>query len=248
MQALSQLLFQHHACLPVTSITLQPWAPNLMFSFTSCLSHDSTKSPSQALCNSVALDIWTRFCAHSLSLPFTRPCVSTDGPAAYPIPVQNIKPLLTVSFTSGDISLMNNYDDLSPTVIRSGLKGTKYTFPHRWDLWASAFWTGACRVLSCTMTSLLEFIDKGTLLSSLLIWASVAASFLSCTLRLPLHLLFSPLEQQHGLLLWSHLSLYSGSSGLYTVVLYPEARRILASLLKNWSLYSRVTVKDLWRF
>ncbi|XP_077611199.1 tubby-related protein 4 [Crocuta crocuta] len=45
-----------------------------------------------------------------------------DGPAACPIPVQNIKPLLTVSFTSGDISLMNNYDDLSPTVIRSGLK------------------------------------------------------------------------------------------------------------------------------
>ncbi|XP_038626468.1 tubby-related protein 4 [Tachyglossus aculeatus] len=45
-----------------------------------------------------------------------------DGPAAYPIPVQNIKPLLTVSFTSGDISLMNNYDDLSPTIIRSGLK------------------------------------------------------------------------------------------------------------------------------
>ncbi|XP_012879990.1 PREDICTED: tubby-related protein 4 [Dipodomys ordii] len=45
-----------------------------------------------------------------------------DGPAAYPIPVQNIKPLLTISFTSGDISLMNNYDDLSPTVIRSGLK------------------------------------------------------------------------------------------------------------------------------
>ena len=51
--------------------------------------------------------------------------VPADGPAAYPIPVQNIKPLLTVSFTSGDISLMNNYDDLSPTVIRSGLKGTE---------------------------------------------------------------------------------------------------------------------------
>lgn len=51
--------------------------------------------------------------------------VPTDGPAAYPMPVQNIKPLLTVSFTSGDISLMNNYDDLSPTVIRSGLKGTE---------------------------------------------------------------------------------------------------------------------------
>lgn len=51
--------------------------------------------------------------------------VPTDGPAAYPIPVQNVKPLLTVSFTSGDISLMNNYDDLSPTIIRSGLKGTE---------------------------------------------------------------------------------------------------------------------------
>lgn len=50
--------------------------------------------------------------------------VPADGPAAYPIPVQNVKPLLTVSFTSGDISLMNNYDDLSPTVIQSGLKGT----------------------------------------------------------------------------------------------------------------------------
>lgn len=51
--------------------------------------------------------------------------VFADGPAAYPVPVQNTKPLLTVSFTSGDISLMNNYDDLSPTIIRSGLKGTK---------------------------------------------------------------------------------------------------------------------------
>lgn len=37
--------------------------------------------------------------------------------------VRNLKPLLTVSFISGDISLMNNYDDLAPTVIRSGLKG-----------------------------------------------------------------------------------------------------------------------------
>lgn len=39
--------------------------------------------------------------------------------------MQNIKPLLTVSFTSGDISLMNSYDDLSPTIIQSGLKGTE---------------------------------------------------------------------------------------------------------------------------
>lgn len=37
------------------------------------------------------------------------------------------KPLLTVSFTSGDISLMNNYDDLSPTLIRTGLKGVWVT-------------------------------------------------------------------------------------------------------------------------
>lgn len=51
--------------------------------------------------------------------------VFADGPAAYPVLVQNTKPLLTVSFTSGDISLMNNYDDLSPTIIRSGLKGRK---------------------------------------------------------------------------------------------------------------------------
>lgn len=37
--------------------------------------------------------------------------------------MHHLKPLLTVSFTSGDISLMNNYDDLSPAIIRSGLKG-----------------------------------------------------------------------------------------------------------------------------
>lgn len=54
-----------------------------------------------------------------------------DGPATYPVPVQNTKPLLTVSFTSGDISLMNNYDDLSPTIIRSGLKGKKENFSPR---------------------------------------------------------------------------------------------------------------------
>lgn len=39
--------------------------------------------------------------------------------------VRRVKPLLTVTFLSGDISLMNNYDDLSPAVIRSGLKGIK---------------------------------------------------------------------------------------------------------------------------
>ncbi|XP_004416868.1 PREDICTED: tubby-related protein 4 [Odobenus rosmarus divergens] len=61
-----------------------------------------------------------------------------DGPAAYPIPVQNIKPLLTVSFTSGDISLMNNYDDLSPTVVRSGLKEVVAQWCTQGDLLAVA--------------------------------------------------------------------------------------------------------------
>lgn len=51
---------------------------------------------------------------------------------AYPIPVQNIKPLLTVSFTSGDISLMNSYDDLSPTIIQSGLKGAEQPAFNGW--------------------------------------------------------------------------------------------------------------------
>ncbi|XP_024603620.1 tubby-related protein 4 [Neophocaena asiaeorientalis asiaeorientalis] len=61
-----------------------------------------------------------------------------DGPAAYPIPVQNVKPLLTVSFTSGDISLMNNYDDLSPTVIQSGLKEVVAQWCTQGDLLAVA--------------------------------------------------------------------------------------------------------------
>ncbi|XP_030708909.1 tubby-related protein 4 [Globicephala melas] len=61
-----------------------------------------------------------------------------DGPAAYPIPVQSIKPLLTVSFTSGDISLMNNYDDLSPTVIQSGLKEVVAQWCTQGDLLAVA--------------------------------------------------------------------------------------------------------------
>uniref|UniRef100_A0A8D1HZQ9 Tubby C-terminal domain-containing protein n=1 Tax=Sus scrofa TaxID=9823 RepID=A0A8D1HZQ9_PIG len=61
-----------------------------------------------------------------------------DGPAAYPIPVQTIKPLLTVSFTSGDISLMSNYDDLSPTVIQSGLKEVVAQWCTQGDLLAVA--------------------------------------------------------------------------------------------------------------
>uniref|UniRef100_A0A1A8KA18 Tubby like protein 4 n=1 Tax=Nothobranchius kuhntae TaxID=321403 RepID=A0A1A8KA18_NOTKU len=46
----------------------------------------------------------------------------TDSDDYTPPKVHSQKPLLTVSFTSGDISLMNNYDDLSPTLIRTGLK------------------------------------------------------------------------------------------------------------------------------
>ncbi|TRY83490.1 hypothetical protein DNTS_016224 [Danionella cerebrum] len=46
----------------------------------------------------------------------------TDSDDPTPAQVQNLKPLLTVSFISGDISLMNSYDDLSPNIIRSGLK------------------------------------------------------------------------------------------------------------------------------
>ncbi|NWY65453.1 TULP4 protein, partial [Erithacus rubecula] len=61
-----------------------------------------------------------------------------DGPAAYPVPVQNTKPLLTVSFTSGDISLMSNYDDLSPTIIRSGLKDVVVQWCTQGDLLAVA--------------------------------------------------------------------------------------------------------------
>ncbi|XP_059907183.1 tubby-related protein 4 isoform X1 [Gadus macrocephalus] len=52
--------------------------------------------------------------------------------------VRSIKPLLTVSFLSGDISLMNNYDDLSPTVIRSGLKDVEVQWCSQGDLLAVA--------------------------------------------------------------------------------------------------------------
>uniref|UniRef100_A0A8D0CKQ4 Tubby-related protein 4 n=1 Tax=Scleropages formosus TaxID=113540 RepID=A0A8D0CKQ4_SCLFO len=53
-------------------------------------------------------------------------------------PVHHLKPLLTVSFTSGDISLMNNYDDLSPTIIHSGLKDVVVQWCSQGDLLAVA--------------------------------------------------------------------------------------------------------------
>ncbi|KPP60929.1 hypothetical protein Z043_121028, partial [Scleropages formosus] len=52
--------------------------------------------------------------------------------------VHHLKPLLTVSFTSGDISLMNNYDDLSPTIIHSGLKDVVVQWCSQGDLLAVA--------------------------------------------------------------------------------------------------------------
>uniref|UniRef100_A0A8C6MHF9 Tubby-related protein 4 n=1 Tax=Nothobranchius furzeri TaxID=105023 RepID=A0A8C6MHF9_NOTFU len=47
-------------------------------------------------------------------------------------------PLLTVTFLSGDISLMNNYDDLSPAIIRSGLKDVEAQWCSQGDLLAVA--------------------------------------------------------------------------------------------------------------
>ncbi|XP_061599959.1 tubby-related protein 4-like isoform X2 [Cololabis saira] len=51
---------------------------------------------------------------------------------------RRVKPLLTVTFLSGDISLMNNYDDLSPGVIRSGLKDVEAQWCSQGDLLAVA--------------------------------------------------------------------------------------------------------------
>ncbi|KAK5858058.1 hypothetical protein PBY51_011253 [Eleginops maclovinus] len=52
--------------------------------------------------------------------------------------VRRVKPLLTVTFLSGDISLMNNYDDLSPALIRSGLKDVEAQWCSQGDLLAVA--------------------------------------------------------------------------------------------------------------
>nr|XP_057913392.1 tubby-related protein 4 [Doryrhamphus excisus] len=52
--------------------------------------------------------------------------------------VRRVKPLLTVTFISGEISLMSNYDDLSPGVIRSGLKDVEAQWCSQGDLLAVA--------------------------------------------------------------------------------------------------------------
>ncbi|KFU90307.1 Tubby-related protein 4 [Chaetura pelagica] len=79
-----------------------------------------------------------------------------DGPAAYPVPVQNTKPLLTVSFTSGDISLMNNYDDLTPTIIRSGLKDVVVQWCTQGDLLAVAGMEKQSQLVDLSNGSLLK--------------------------------------------------------------------------------------------
>ncbi|XP_046872936.1 tubby-related protein 4 [Hypomesus transpacificus] len=56
----------------------------------------------------------------------------------YTTHMRNVKPLLTVSFISGDISLMNHYDDLSPNVICSGLKDVEVQWCSQGDLLAVA--------------------------------------------------------------------------------------------------------------
>ncbi|XP_073339207.1 tubby-related protein 4 [Pagrus major] len=63
---------------------------------------------------------------------------NTVPPAAHKTALRRVKPLLTVTFLSGDISLMNNYDDLSPAIIRSGLKDVEAQWCSQGDLLAVA--------------------------------------------------------------------------------------------------------------
>ncbi|KAG7508829.1 Tubby-related 4 [Solea senegalensis] len=62
----------------------------------------------------------------------------TDSDDYSPPQVHSQKPLLTVSFTSGDISLMSNYDDLSPTLIHTNLKDVVVQWCSQGDLLAVA--------------------------------------------------------------------------------------------------------------
>ncbi|XP_072299187.1 tubby-related protein 4a isoform X2 [Eucyclogobius newberryi] len=62
----------------------------------------------------------------------------TDSDDYSPPQVHSQKPLLTVSFSSGDISLMNNYDDLAPILIRTGLKDVVVHWCSQGDLLAVA--------------------------------------------------------------------------------------------------------------
>nr|CAI12015.1 novel protein similar to vertebrate tubby like protein 4 (TULP4) [Danio rerio] len=62
----------------------------------------------------------------------------SDSDDSTPPQVHSLKPLLTVCFTSGDISLMSNYDDLSPLLIRTGLKDVVVQWSSQGDLLAVA--------------------------------------------------------------------------------------------------------------
>ncbi|XP_057180345.1 tubby-related protein 4a isoform X2 [Triplophysa rosa] len=62
----------------------------------------------------------------------------TDSDDYTPLQVCSPKPLLTVCFTSGDISLMSNYDDVSPTTIHTGLKDVVTQWCSQGDLLAVA--------------------------------------------------------------------------------------------------------------
>ncbi|XP_051579456.1 tubby-related protein 4-like isoform X1 [Myxocyprinus asiaticus] len=75
-------------------------------------------------------------CPNFLVEDSTESDTDSDDPA--PAQVQNLKPLLTVSFISGDISLMNSYDDLSPNIIHSGLKDVEVQWCSQGDLLAVA--------------------------------------------------------------------------------------------------------------
>ncbi|XP_039874476.1 tubby-related protein 4a [Simochromis diagramma] len=74
----------------------------------------------------------------------------TDSDDYPPPQVHSQKPLLTVSFTSGDINLMNSYDDLSPILIHTALKDVVVQWCSQGDLLAVA---GMERTLLSTDTS-----------------------------------------------------------------------------------------------
>ncbi|XP_076862611.1 tubby-related protein 4-like isoform X2 [Brachyhypopomus gauderio] len=62
----------------------------------------------------------------------------TDSDDCTSLQVRSLKLLLTVCFTSGDISLMCNYDDLTPTIICTGLKDIVVQWCSQGDLLAVA--------------------------------------------------------------------------------------------------------------
>lgn len=107
------------------------------------LVEDSTESDTDSDENVLPLGKKTGHRFRSSFQPVERK--STNWELHLSFPVRRVKPLLTVTFLSGDISLMNNYDDLSPAVIRSGLKGKRPV----------CIWTGSA-IPFCHMTQFLH--------------------------------------------------------------------------------------------